>query len=176
LHNQSSKKTNPPKGKEVKGSAPKPKKQTFPLFDSDDEEDHDSDGVSDGISDFVVNDSTFLEEESLIEVPAPRSIRRLVKGRKPRKDDSDDEDLDLKMGKLTFNDDPFASSKEVSWERDLKEFADSYEADDIPPVLKLPKKIIDTQRDVPKTEKKDRAPSRPPTSGSEIENPFTHKL
>lgn len=165
LHNQLAE-TKPSQSK-VKIPAPKLKKQHLQSFGSDDEEDYDSDGLSD----FVVNDSTFLEEESVV-VPAPRSVRRLVKGRKPRKDDSED-DLDLKMDKLTVNDDPFALSREASWEKDLLEFADNYEAGLSPPLPKLPTKFPAIQRE---GERKDRAPSRPPTSGSEIDNPFTLKL
>lgn len=172
LHNKPTKKTNAARGKEAKRLVPKPKKQTFPSFDSDDEEEHDSDSLSD----FIVNDSTFLEDESVVEAPAPRSVRRLVKGRKPRKDDSDDDELGLKMGKLTVNEDPFFCSKEVSLEKDLQEFADSYEADDVPPIFKLPKQISDSIPDASRAEKKDGAPSRPPTSGSEIDNPFTLRL
>jgi hypothetical protein len=59
------------------------------------------------LSDFIVDDSTFLEEEdTVIDEPAPRSVRKLVKGRRPaRIDDSDDEELELRMGKLKVEED-----------------------------------------------------------------------
>jgi hypothetical protein len=58
---------------------------------------------SDGMSDFVVDDSESLEEEeSEIEIPPPRSVRRLVQGRRPRKELEDD--LDVKMRKLDIKD------------------------------------------------------------------------
>jgi hypothetical protein len=161
------------KDKKVKRSEGKPKRSYNTKFDSDDEDDF----ASDGLSDFIVSDSTFLDEESEVEVPVQRSVRRLVKGRRPRKDDSDDSDLESKMGKLTFEDDPFAGSKEASWESDLKKFTDNYEVESNPPVLKLPKKAADTtQRDVLKPERVQAPTSRPTTSGSEVENPFTLKL
>jgi hypothetical protein len=64
---------------------------------------------SDDLSDFIVNDSTFLEEEvSEIEKPPPskppRFARRLVKGRRT---ESEDEDLELEMRGLTVKDDAF---------------------------------------------------------------------
>lgn len=76
--------------------------------DEDDEDDEDGD-----LSDFIVDDNETLDEdESISEVPPPRSARRLVRGRRPAKkvvDSDDEDDLDLKMGRLNVNDisDPF---------------------------------------------------------------------
>ncbi|KAH8791635.1 SprT-like family-domain-containing protein [Hyaloscypha finlandica] len=92
------------RGKIVRKTAEKTR-ATPPLKVESEEEDFGLD--SDGLSDFIVDDSTFLEEEdTVIEEPAPRSVRRLVKGRKSnRVQVSDDEGLDLRMGKLKVEDD-----------------------------------------------------------------------
>ncbi|TVY24826.1 HMG box-containing protein [Lachnellula hyalina] len=81
----------------------KPARSKIRTFDLETEDDDDD------ISDFIVNDSIFLEEEiSEIEMPPPpkppRSARRLVKGRKPEKED---EELDLGMRKLSMKDEAF---------------------------------------------------------------------
>ena len=60
------------------------------------DDDDDDDDDYDGLSDFIINDSEILEEEdSLIEMPAPRSVRRLVRGRRAV-DDDDDLERELK--------------------------------------------------------------------------------
>jgi len=155
------------KDKESEKSNPKEKQRLAPCFDSD----GDGDRGSDGMSDFIVDDSAFLDDESVVETPPPRSVRRLVKGRKPKtKVNSDDEDLNLKLGKLTVKDDPFAESKDVFLGRHLEDFADSYN-DEAPPPFKLPEKSSKNQS------KKDQAPAeRVATSGSDMENPFTLRL
>lgn len=62
------------------------------------EEDSASD--SEDLSDFIVRDSIFLDEEdSVIAMPPPRSIRRLVKGRKPNRWDESDEESFTQRGK-----------------------------------------------------------------------------
>jgi hypothetical protein len=155
-----------------KKPAPKATKKALPRYDSTEEEDY----SSDGLSDFIVNDSSFLDDESVVEAPAPKSTRRLVRGRKPRSEDSDDEDLGVQMKKLTFNDDPFTGSSEVSRERDLREFADNYEAENSPPP-KPPKKVSEeTRSNSTEGEKVHSTLSRPLTSSSEIDNPFTLRL
>jgi germ cell nuclear acidic protein len=82
------------RGKQVRKVIEKTRSRLTLKYESN-EEDFDLD--SDGMSDFIVNDSESLEEEdSIIEKPAPRSVRRLIKGRRPtRVEDSDDENLDL---------------------------------------------------------------------------------
>lgn len=66
----------------------------------------DTDTFSDGLSDFIINDSTFLDEDSIVEAPPPRPVRRLVKGRRRSiHEDSDHSDLDLQMEKLTMKED-----------------------------------------------------------------------
>jgi hypothetical protein len=85
-----------------------PKHSTFvehsTVADSEDEENEEEDfahGLDDDdeLSDFVVDDSEILEDvESLIDMPPPRSIRRLVRGRAAVEDD--DDDLELRMKKL----------------------------------------------------------------------------
>jgi len=95
--------TKPTKSIQVKQPAEKPRASPPQRVES--EEDFELD--SDGLSDFIVDDSTFLEEEdTVIDEPAPRSVRKLVKGRRPaRIDDSDDEELELRMGKLKVEED-----------------------------------------------------------------------
>ncbi|TVY85742.1 HMG box-containing protein, partial [Lachnellula willkommii] len=124
--------------------------------------DLETEGEDDDISDFIVNDSTFLEEEiSDLEMPPPpkppRSARRLVKGRKPEKED---EELELDMRKLSMKDGAFdkiardfGSSEEIALPgRSLK---DSQSNDNKP------------AKDVPRPKKKIPEPS------SDIEDPFT---
>jgi len=57
-----------------------------------------SDEDDDGMSDFIVNDS---EDESIIEIPPPKSVRKLVRGRRPVKEE---DDLEIQMGKLNVED------------------------------------------------------------------------
>ena len=74
--------------------------------DQSDEEEFDDE--SDGLSDFIIDDSSFLDEEdSIVEKPSQsKSLRRLVKGRRPARDHSPAEDeLDIRMGQLTVEDD-----------------------------------------------------------------------
>lgn len=75
--------------------------------ESDAEEESD-DNETEGMSDFIVDDSDSLEEdESDREVtpPPPRSVRKLVKGRKMDKEpDEDRGGLELKMGALDLTD------------------------------------------------------------------------
>ncbi|KAF4627289.1 hypothetical protein G7Y89_g10865 [Cudoniella acicularis] len=59
---------------------------------------------SDGLSGFVVNDSTCLDEEgSLLDLPAPRSTRKLIQGRRKSRRESSDSDLEFCMKKLIIN-------------------------------------------------------------------------
>ncbi|TVY46653.1 HMG box-containing protein [Lachnellula occidentalis] len=124
--------------------------------------DLETEGEDDDISDFVVDDSISLEEISEIEMPPPpkppRSARRLVKGRKPEKED---EDIDLGMRKLSMKDEAFdkiardfgGSEEEITLPgRSLKDF----QSNDNKPA-----------KDVPRPRKKNPEPS------SDIEDPFT---
>lgn len=111
------------RGKIVRKAAEKTR-ATPPLKVESEEEDFGLD--SDGLSDFIVDDSTFLEEEdTVIEEPAPRSVRRLVKGRNPnRVQVSDDEGLDLRMGKLKVEDDASSTLDKALKELNLEDSDD----------------------------------------------------
>lgn len=186
--------TSLPKLKEPNLPVLKSKQKATPTPPSDTEQDD-----SDNLSDFIVNDSTFLDDgESVLEIPPPRSVRRLVQGRRPRtiSSDSDAEDLDLRLGKLNLEEnDPFAGKKgDVDALKGLRDLVDGFASDgedeDIP-AFRLPKQKIPqkTQREIPKPGKQTQAPappaaqtqnptSRPTTSSSEFSNhnPFTLKL
>jgi len=138
----------------------------IPKFESD-EEDFGLD--SDGLSDFIVDDSTFLEEEdTVIEAPPPRSVRRLVKGRKmTRSEESDDEDPSLGIGKLKLGveEDASTSLEKALKELDLEDLGsdneDLLEARPKGLKMKAPKRPKDQE------EKKAASPS------FDIEDPFT---
>jgi len=73
--------------------------------DWDFEEDLEQAADDEGMSNFVVDDSELLDEDdSVIEMPPPRSTRKLVRGRRQTVEDSEDEELGLKMEKLTVRD------------------------------------------------------------------------
>jgi hypothetical protein len=144
-----------------------------PIFESDEE---DFGEESDGLSDFIVNDSIFLEEEdSVIEMPPPRSMRRLVKGRRPAKDEDDDEDLDVKMKKLAVDDEPVKKSRKVSVEKHLEDFEDSFSDGQTIPRTKLPNRT-QPKASQPRKEPipKQKAPTIAPSS--DIDDPFTLRL
>jgi hypothetical protein len=111
------------RGKIVRKAAEKTR-ATPPLKVESEEEDFGLD--SDGLSDFIVDDSTFLEEEdTVVEEPAPRSVRRLVKGRNPnRVQVSDDEGLDLRMGKLKVENDASSTLDKAFKELNLEDSDD----------------------------------------------------
>jgi hypothetical protein len=151
--------TKPTKSIQVKQPAEKPRASPPQRVES--EEDFELD--SDGLSDFIVDDSTFLEEEdTVIDEPAPRSVRKLVKGRRPaRIDDSDDEELELRMGKLKVEEDTSNTLDKALKELNLD---DSYDEDVVetrrrkqiqPGVLGLPKN------------------DQTQSASSDIEDPFT---
>jgi hypothetical protein len=87
----------------------KSKEATPPFFDLEAEEVEDgqeSDEEDDGMSDFIVSDN---EDESVLETPPPRTVRRLVQGRRPGKKE---DDLENHMKNLTVDDDdPFQSGQ-----------------------------------------------------------------
>jgi hypothetical protein len=144
-----------------------------PIFESDEE---DFGEESDGLSDFIVNDSAFLEEEdSVIEMPPQRPVRRLVKGRRPAKDEDDDEDLDMRMKNLAVDDEPVKKSIKVSVEKLLEDLGDSISDRQTLPTTKLPKK---TQGNTSQPQKepipKQKAPTITPSS--DIDDPFTLRL
>jgi hypothetical protein len=151
------------RGKIVRKTAEKTQ-ATPPLKVESEEEDF---GLgSDGLSDFIVDDSTFLEEEdTVIEEPAPRSVRRLVKGRKPnRVQVSDDEGLDLRMGKLKVEDDASSTLDKALKELNLE---DSDDGDLLETkIKKCPK---DIQFKIPRQSKNDEAAP----ASSDFEDPFT---
>jgi hypothetical protein len=140
-----------------------------------DEEDFGLD--SDGLSDFIDNDSTFHEEEDyMVEAPPPRSVRRLVKGRQPVRDDGSDEALELRMGKLTVVDDTLKGSKKESVENALQDFGDSYPEEETPPRASRSSKP--TRERQSKTSKPVMEPSGkqrpvPPPSSPGLDDPFT---
>ncbi|TAQ85821.1 hypothetical protein B7494_g5834 [Chlorociboria aeruginascens] len=58
-----------------------------------------------GLSDFIVDDSSLLDkDESEIDIPAPRSARRLVRGRRRQSTSGDSDGLDLRMSRLKIGD------------------------------------------------------------------------
>lgn len=118
----------------------------------------------DDLSDFIVNDSTFLEEEvSEIEMPPPpkppRSVRKLVKGRKPERGD---EALEIGMRGLAVQDDQF--------ERIAKEFGGSESEEMALPRRNSKEAMSKPTKEVPRAKKKALEPS------SDIEDPFTLRL
>jgi hypothetical protein len=131
-----------------------------------DEEDFGLD--SDGMSDFIVDDSTFLkEEDTAIEEPAPRSVRRLVKGRKPRRVEAwedEDEDLDLKMGKLKIEEDA-----SMTLDRALKELDLDISDDEDLLEAKTKKTSKNIQSKVPRQPKGEKVPP----ASSDIDDPYT---
>ncbi|KAE8450037.1 hypothetical protein EG329_007176 [Mollisiaceae sp. DMI_Dod_QoI] len=146
--------------------------QKRPAFESESEEDY----GSDGLSEFIVHDSTFLEEEdSVVEAPPPRS-RKLVQGRRQKKEEEfDDDDLDLQLQNLNINDFvPGRISREISEEKELKEFADGYSDDDIPTKKSVPRKLFEDVRIEPPRRAQEASPQKkcdPPSS--DIEDPLT---
>jgi hypothetical protein len=127
------------------------------------------DTESDGLSDFIVNDSTFLEEDdSEVETPPPRSARRLVKGRRQVRDLSPAEgELDLRMGQLTVEDGPGPDpNKSVQKANDpLSRDITSSKAS-----RNTESKTSKSKNEVPETDKKQAEPN------SDIEDPFILRL
>jgi hypothetical protein len=166
-------KTAASRSRESRKVASKGQPTSTPIFESDEE---DFGEASDGLSDFIVNDSTFLEEEdSVIEMPPPRSVRRLVKGRRPAKDENDDEDLDTKMKKLAVDDDPVKKSRKVSVEKHSEDFEDSFSDGQTIARTKLPNR---TQPKASQPRKEPISKQRAPTVAlsSDIDDPFTVRL
>ncbi|KUJ14725.1 uncharacterized protein LY89DRAFT_649201 [Mollisia scopiformis] len=159
-------------GMKARNTAPvsskaKTTKTTKVVEESDPEEHYDSEGLSD----FVVDDSTFLEEEdSGIEMPPPppRSTRKLVQGRRVKKDESfNDDDLDLELKKLTIKDD-------LLQEKELKVFVAEFSGEEDVPRKSVPRKLFEDVRIEPPRRLKDASPQKkydPPSS--DIEDPFT---
>jgi hypothetical protein len=167
------KKTAASRSKESRKVASKCQPTSTSIFKSDEE---DFEEESDGLSDFIVNDSTFLEEEdSVIEMPPPRSVRRLVKGRRPAKDEDDDEDLDMRMKKLAVDDEPVKKSRKVSVEKHLEDFQDSFSDGQTIPRTKLPNR---TQPKASQPQKEPVPKQKTPTiaPSSDIDDPFTLRL
>ncbi|KAE9369597.1 hypothetical protein N431DRAFT_427763 [Stipitochalara longipes BDJ] len=148
------------KTRQVRKVAKKPRGSPPPRAESE-EEDFGID--SDGLSDFIVDDSTFLEEEdTVIEEPAPKSVRKLVKGRRPNRiEDSDDEELEVRMGKLKVEEDASNILNKVLRELNLDD------SDDEDMVETRTRKRI--QSEVPRRPKNDNVPP----ASSDIEDPFT---
>ncbi|PBP19203.1 sprT family metallopeptidase [Diplocarpon rosae] len=110
----------------VKHRARNPEKKA--VLSESDEEDY---GETSGLSDFIVDDSISLDEDS-IEAPAPRSVRKLVQGRRrpTEVDDSESEDLGRQMARLQIEDDVVLDSQKLSVERELTDFAKEYDDSD----------------------------------------------
>ncbi|KAK6582597.1 hypothetical protein PZA11_005005 [Diplocarpon coronariae] len=103
-------------------------------FESD-EEDY---GETSGLSDFVVDDSVFVDEDSIEALP-PRSSRKLLQGRTRQTAiyDSVSEDLGRRMAKLRVDDDVLMRSKpSAKRDRELKDFARDYDDSDAAPRTK----------------------------------------
>jgi hypothetical protein len=166
-------KTAASRSRESRKVASKGQPTSTPVFESDE---GDFGEESDGLSDFIVNDSTFLEkEDSVIEMPPPRSVRRLVKGRRPAKDEEDDEDLDMRMKKLAVDDEPVKKSRKVSVEKHLEDFEDRFSDGQTIPRTKVPNRTqpkASQPRKEPIPEQK--APTIAPSS--DIDDPFTLRL
>jgi len=92
-------------GFKVTGSVPRKRAQESGANGRSDEEAMEpkrSDTESDRLSDFVVDDDDEQgEEDAVIQIPPPRSVRRLVRGRRPQVDE-DDELFRLKKDELTM--------------------------------------------------------------------------
>jgi hypothetical protein len=116
------------------------------------------------LSEFIVDDSTFLEEEdTVIEEPAPRSVRRLVKGRRPnRVEKSDDEESEKQMGKLNIGEDVSKTLEKALRELDLDDSEDEGKTK-----TKITSKNIHSE--VPRRGRDDKAPP----ASSDIDDPFT---
>jgi hypothetical protein len=157
------------KSKQVRKTVEKTRSKATPKFESDEDFGLDSDGLSD----FIVDDSTFLEEEdTIIEAPPPRSVRRFVKGRKPTRNEvSDDEDLGLRMGilKLSVEDDPSTSLEKALKGLDLEDSGDMF-SDNEEVLEPKPKKSLKIK--APKQPKNEGEKKASP-SNSDVEDPFT---
>ncbi|CZT53247.1 uncharacterized protein RSE6_14720 [Rhynchosporium secalis] len=125
-----------------------------------------------GLSDFIVDDGIILENESVIESPprSPRSVRKLVQGRRRPAvlEDSESEDLELQMRKLNFEDDVFQNSGKRS--RDLKNILDDYEEENLPPLTAS--KIPDDGFKM-KPSKASKTTTKQDMLTSDLEDPFT---
>lgn len=125
-------------------------------------------GDDSGLSDFIVDDSTFLDEESIVEAPPPRSVRRLVQGRRrpAELEDSDSDDLGRRMGKLKFEDDVFQDSQKTSV--DLEDFAGGY--GDMEPLVRTKRSGEGAPSKHPKAAK---TAANADLMTSDIDDPFT---
>jgi len=161
-------------------------KKATPILDSDEDEevenrvpstrprskgpvvlDLETEDESDGLSDFIVNDSTFVEEEPSengIPLPSnpPRSVRRLVKGRRRK---AEDEELELDMKGLMVKDD---TSDKIA-----RDFGGSEDGNSIFPARGSKgsqRTKSNAVKDVPRPKKKVLEP------GSDIEDAYTLRL
>lgn len=150
------------KTRTAKKPAKKFESKSPPKAESD-EEDFGLD--SDGMSDFIVDDSTFLEEEdSIIEEPASRSVRKLVKGRRPNRiEESDDEDLGETVGKLKIGGEDVSKTLEKAL-RDL-------DLDDSEREGETKTKI--TSKNVHSEGPRRVRDDKPPPASSDVDDPFT---
>ena len=116
------------------------------------------------MSDFILDDSTFLEEEdTIIEEPAPRSVRRLVKRKRPnRVEKSDDEESGKQMEKLNIGEDVSKTLEKALRELDLDDSEDEGK-------MKTKITLRNIHSEVPRRGRDDKAPP----SSSDIDNPFT---
>jgi hypothetical protein len=157
------------RSKPVRNTAQKARSKSPPKFESDEEEDFGLE--SDGLSDFIVDDSTFLENEDAA-VEEPRSVRRLVQGRKPSRDEeSDDEDLEIRVGKLAVEEDMSTDLDKALKGLSLEDFGNSHSDDDF--LKTKPKKgaKIIKSKAPSQSQGEDTRKALPPSSDTEV--PFT---
>ena len=121
------------------------------------------------LSDFIVGDSTFLDEDSVVEAPPPKSLRRLVRGRRRPVElqNSDSEDVERRMAELNVVDKVFTESRKAS--RDSNDSADGYGTLELP--VRALKSTIDGTE--PKYLKAAKTSSKDDFFTSDVEDPFT---
>lgn len=163
-----------PTKQDVKQKTRSPAKRVIHIVSSDDE---DYEGAS-GLSDFIVDDSTLLDEKDspVVEAQPPRSVRRLVQGRRRRveSEDSDSDDLGRRMKTLNLETEVSGIPKKGSVERDLEVMKNSIKTS---PTVSPSKKTLRDKAPAPSwTMKEAPRPTALEALGSDIEDPFTLRL
>ncbi|RDL30450.1 uncharacterized protein BP5553_10328 [Venustampulla echinocandica] len=163
---------------EARGVAVRSKRAVSRPLPKFEEDERDTDGESDGISDFIVSDNSSLgeeeEEESIVEKVAPRSTRKLVRGRRPPTDAAPVDELNLHMVKLTVQDLPVQLA-EPAVETIMGEFDDTEERQKVRSGRGRIKEISDdVHKKATKPAKEIAKPRRKPkVQSSDTEDPFT---